>query len=56
MSSLLKLFQDKATFQSQDREVEGKDVRPPAPQEGGQSEVSGEKQNYLVISDKGEWD
>lgn len=36
MSPLLKLFQDKVTFQSQERGVEGKGVRPePKAGEGG---------------------
>lgn len=34
MSPLLKLFQDKVTFQSQERGVEGKGVRPPEPKAG----------------------
>lgn len=38
---MLKLFQDKATFQRQEREVEGKGVRPSAPWEGGGNRAGG---------------
>lgn len=43
MSPLLKLFQDKVTFQSQERGVEGKGVRPPEPKAGGGDRGKGKR-------------
>lgn len=43
MSPLLKLFQDKVTFQSQERGVEEKGVRQPEPKAEGGGEGEGER-------------
>lgn len=48
MPPLLKLFQDKATFRSQERDVEEKGVRPATPQAGGGGKGGGGRARQVV--------